>query len=294
MAGAIRYEAPPPVATGTAPWATRSVENRYPVLRPDASPVTGAGACDHLRGAHEVIVETPRHDHDLTAMTPAELRAAVTVYRDRQAALEERWGWATLFRNRSGQAGASLVHPHAQIVAAERAPPPVRAREARAGAYLARHGRTYVGDAIARARRAGEGGAGRIVVLDRGDGFVALVPHAAEVPLEVWLAPERPEASFGALGDGAELGAFADALGLLLRGLGACTGAASYNFAIVSASRASHTSRAAGPAWHWYLRLRPRLGQPGGFEVATGVAVNPSLPEHDALRLREAVGRVAP
>lgn len=40
---------------------------------------------------------------------------------------------------------------------------------------------------------AGEGGAR--VVLDRGDGFVALVPHAAEVPLEVWLAPERPEAS---------------------------------------------------------------------------------------------------
>jgi UDPglucose--hexose-1-phosphate uridylyltransferase len=60
---------------------------------------------------------------------------------------------------------------------------------------------------------------------------------------------------------------------------------------IVSASRAAQDP---GRGWHWYLRLRPRLGQPGGFEVATGVAVNPSLPERDALRLREAVGRAAP
>ena len=267
-----------PAAVAGDPWATRAVTNKYPILRPDPPPPSAAG---HrvLRGTHEVIIETPRHDRDLIDMTPAELRAVVLTYRDRQAALEERWGWATVFRNRSVRAGASLVHPHAQIIAAATPPPPVLARQARAEAYLACHGRPYLDHVIARERDSGER-----MVLDR-DGFVAFVPEAAEVPSEVWIAPaHRPRSSFSELDD-ADLDAFAGVLSDVLRRLSVrLDGEASYNFVVHSASRAA---RRAGAAWRWYLRLRPRFGQPGGFEVAADVSINWSLPEGDAARLRD-------
>jgi UDPglucose--hexose-1-phosphate uridylyltransferase len=37
---------------------------------------------------------------------------------------------------------------------------------------------------------------------------------------------------------------------------------------------------------HWRLRIVPQQTVPGGFELASGLAINPSLPEEDAAILR--------
>lgn len=36
----------------------------------------------------------------------------------------------------------------------------------------------------------------------------------------------------------------------------------------------------------WFVRIRPRITEPGGFEYASGMAVNPSLPDVEAATLR--------
>jgi UDPglucose--hexose-1-phosphate uridylyltransferase len=55
-----------------------------------------------------------------------------------------------------------------------------------------------------------------------------------------------------------------------------------YNYVIDTAttgeSRAVHL--------HWRLRIVPQQTVPGGFELASGLAINPSLPEEDAAILR--------
>jgi hypothetical protein len=62
-------------------------------------------------------------------------------------------------------------------------------------------------------------------------------------------------------------------------------GDAPHNLVVVTPSRgfADH------PAAQWYLRILPRTTRPGGFEVASGINVIPSLTEDDAAGLRAAV-----
>ena len=40
------------------------------------------------------------------------------------------------------------------------------------------------------------------------------------------------------------------------------------------------------PALHWHLRILPQVTVPAGFELGSGLAINPSLPEEDAAVLR--------
>ncbi|MHA1114468.1 MAG: galactose-1-phosphate uridylyltransferase [Alphaproteobacteria bacterium] len=262
-------------AGSEAVWRTRVVGNRYPVVTP-------AGALDvesdGARGRHEVIIESPFHDRDLADMTEDELVAVIAAYGARVALLEGAGHeHVVLFRNRGLTGGASLVHPHAQIIATDFLPAAIARQEARARRHHEATGRVLALDMLADERRDGR----RLVA--RAGRFHAFVPHAAEVPFELWILSEARQASFAEL-DGDGLADFARLLGDMLRRLRAGLPDPSYNFAIVGVSRSARPA----PWAQWIFRLYPRLTRPGGFEIATGVAVNPSLPEADAATLRGA------
>ena len=55
-----------------------------------------------------------------------------------------------------------------------------------------------------------------------------------------------------------------------------------YNLTIHDASRGRQRAMDAC----WFVRIRPRITEPGGFEYASGMAVNPSLPDVEAATLR--------
>jgi len=243
---------PAPAAPG---WLARAVANRFPIVAPPD-------------GLHEVIVETPDHGRDLADLDDAARRAVVALYRRRFAALAaEPWAAAViLFRNRGPRSGASLAHPHAQIIALRRAPPEAARRDRTARARMRRTGRCPLCDAAA---------AGRIVE-DAGD-FVALVPEAAEAPCETWIVPARHGGDFGAM-TAAESDAFADLLGRSLRRLRGARGDPDYNLMVLAPPRPA----AARAAAHWFARILPRTGGPAGFEIAAGLAVYASTAEADA------------
>ncbi len=251
---------------GRGPWATRVVPNRYPIVAPDDAAAAGR---------HEVIIETPRHDHGLAAMTDDEAAAVVTAWRDRYRALARRAGAVIVFRNHGGAAGASLAHPHSQIVAIAEPPPKLTACERRAERLFARTGRGLIETMVDDARRHGSR-----LVLER-PGFVAFVPYAAETQGEIWIAPTGRQSDFGQLGD-AQIGDFAALLRDSLARLRDRMDDPAYNLMIAGASR----GRRRAPWLRWYVRIRPSVTQPAGFELATGFAVNTSLPERDAALLR--------
>jgi UDPglucose--hexose-1-phosphate uridylyltransferase len=85
-----------------------------------------------------------------------------------------------------------------------------------------------------------------------------------------------------------ELQECADAMHSVLRCLYHHLHDPDYNFAIV----AGPTQQQDSPYLHWFVRVQPRLVTHGGFELGTGVAVNPSLPEQDAFELRETLLRM--
>lgn len=289
-----------PSANGTA-WSVRVVPNRYPAFTMAQDPPTGDDADPPRRpgrgttlalgsdvplvfaepvpasGTQEVIIESPLHGRDLADMAEAELEAIVEVYHERFNAVSEDGGAARviLFRNRGRDAGNSLVHPHAQLIATTTIPPEVRVREIRMLGYHGDSGRCLLCN-LKDVERAWDE---RVVIED--EHFVTVVPWAAEGPYELWIIPRRHQAEFGE-SEPEERKALAHVLGEVVRRYRDRAGDPDYNLMLHSAPR----SRAGSRALHWFIQLRPRIGRLAGFEMATGIHINPSQPEADAAVLR--------
>jgi UDPglucose--hexose-1-phosphate uridylyltransferase len=252
-------------------WLLRVVTNRFPALRPDA---TGAGAADGLPGfgAHEVVIETPRHVVSLSEMSQAEARGMLAAWRARlrALALDPGLAVASVFKNVGGEAGASIEHAHSQILALPVVPPSLREELDLARARGSCAGCEAVG---ARGPRA----------VAEGPRFVAEVPWAARMPFEVRILPRRHASAFEAAEDG-ELDELAGLLRDVAGRIERAAGGPAYNVVLQSAPLRT------GPLerFHWRVEILPRTTGLGGFEWGTGVHINPTAPEAAARLLREA------
>lgn len=266
---------------GGGAWETRVVPNKYPALTPEGSDVrshAGLYVVMEGMGSHEVIIETPFHNRQPSRMTAGEVEKIVRTYRLRYRALESSPGIRSviIFRNHGPAAGTSLLHPHSQIIATGIVPRHIRHRDDSARSYFDDRGRCLVCDMAEQ-----ELADGRRVVFEN-DLFAAFVPFAASVPFETWILPKGHRTSFGGLSD--EEGAdFSEVLHGVLAKLDGVCGDPDYNYVIhSSAMRAADE-----PYLHWHLQLKPRLVTPAGFEMGSGIQINPSIPEDDAARLRK-------
>jgi UDPglucose--hexose-1-phosphate uridylyltransferase len=234
-------------------------------------------------GHHEVIVETPGHNADLATLPGADLTAVVRTYRHRYA---ELMAWPAVkavlvFRNHGRRAGASLPHPHSQVIATGMMPPRFAATTAWARSHYARQGRCVTCEELELELEDGRR------VVEATERFLVLVPFAAASPFEQWILPRRHQASFAQTDDG-ELIEFGRLLQRALYRLRAALDGPSYNYAIESAAAGD----ADAPCIHWRLRIVPDLVTPGGFELGAGLPINPSWPEDDAEALRSATMQI--
>ena len=262
-------------------WCVRAVPNKFAALRPDvAEPAKRDGfEAKAAYGAQEVIIESQRHNAGLDELDDIEILNVVRAYRDRFTALMIRDGIVavSLFRNEGPLSGASLIHPHAQLVATGFLSARQSAIQERAGSYLAKHGNCILCDDVAMEI------ADDTRMIEKRGGFACFVPYAAQSPFEIRIVPLRHQARFDEMNDN-ELQDFGLVLRGALRRLRAVHGALCYNFAVDSAGRGQAGSR----HLHWQLRIVPDLVRWGGFELGTDIPINPSSPERDAEALRAA------
>ena len=266
-------------------WRVRVVPNKFPIVGPGdqpAGPQTGLYRECPAHGLHEVIIESPRHDQNLDTMTLEDRASVIAMYRNRcrglLAAPDIRS--VILFRNRGRAAGASLRHPHAQVIALPDVPPLVQARQDVMLRHYQQMGRCLLCEIVAVERDAGT----RVVF--ENESFLVAVPFAASEPFEMWLMPKAHQASFAAMPDG-NIRRLTEALGEALGRLDRVAAMPDYNFML----DAQAWDGTGPPHLHWRLRISPSLATPAGFELSTGIAVNPSLPEEDAAALRMAQPR---
>ncbi|WP_119419521.1 galactose-1-phosphate uridylyltransferase [Desertibaculum subflavum] len=263
----------------TAPgWQLRVVPNKFPALRPDAAPLPARhdGRTLPGYGYHEVVIESARHDVELSGMSDHEIGIVTAAYKRRFAELARpRIECIVLFRNQGASSGASLVHPHAQLLALAVTPPEIRARLAWAEAWHRDHGRCVLCDEMEIERGS------RTRLIRETEHFVATVPFAASSPCEMWVTPRRHHASFAGASD-AEMREIGPLLRDLLIRLKLAHGTLPFQLVLDSVLPGQNLL----PDQHWRLRIVPVLTVPGGFERASGMPINPSLPEDDAERLR--------
>jgi UDPglucose--hexose-1-phosphate uridylyltransferase len=282
---AVRPQGSPADGPG---WSVRVIPNRFPTLSPNAPSAVTPPPATLLEarpgyGYHEVIVVSPRHDPGLAYLPVDHARAVVRMFRDRVATLAKkpRISAVLLFENFGPESGGTLMHPHAQVVATPVVPPVLGEKVDGLRRFSRKHADECLLETIAEEERSQKSR----VVLDDGM-FLTSTPFASAHPYEVLILPERHASSITEATD-AELDRLAELLPTVLRSQFAVAPSFSYNFMVHGAPNPLKSH----PEFHWHIEIAPRLVRPDGFELGTGIAVNPVSPEGAASALRTALSQ---
>jgi UDPglucose--hexose-1-phosphate uridylyltransferase len=265
-------------------WQVRVVPNKFPALTPEGDTgrfIKGIYVAMQGYGRHEVIIESPFHNQQIAHMSSEEVEIVIETYHRRYVDLikEHKNMMIIIFRNHGLQAGTSLVHPHSQVIVTGMVPNYIRWREEEAQRYFDEWGRCVYCDILEFEKKEQR----RIILENRS--FVAFVPYAAEVPFEIWIMPKNHQSSFGRISDESKSD-LAFGLRDILARLHKKLNNPDYNYII----NTSPQYKADEPQLHWYLQIRPRLTTRAGFEIGSGISINPSWPEEDADFLRSEGG----
>ena len=264
-------------------WAIRSIANKFSVLSSTGevalpASATMGGQNANGVGLHEVLVECPPH-HLTAALFPIEqVHRLIEAYRHRFQAFygDPRVRHVIVFKNHGVDAGASQQHPHSQIVGIPIVPGQVVERIERARRYFAEAGRCLACTLIAQEREQ------QCRIIAENARFVAFIPYAALSPYHLWIFPKAHSACFSE--QPAE--AFSS-LAAILRTILAKVHGLLANPAFNLVVRSLGPQEKDAPHFHWYISIVPRVNKTAGFELGTGMYVNPSSPEVCAQALRE-------
>jgi UDPglucose--hexose-1-phosphate uridylyltransferase len=254
-----RVGAGPPDGPG---WRVRAFPNLYPI-------VGGADAHDGATGEHEVVVLSPDHRRDLGGLDDDQTTEVFAVLRDRSRALAQRGhAYVQVAVNHRREAGASIEHPHAQVLALDFVPPAVEAAVSRFEAAAT----DLVVDDQTRAEAVGG------LVLRRGEAGAWCSPGSA-APYEVRVATRGAGARFAEARDD-ELAETAMVIRDCVGRLDVLLDGPPYNVVV-------HDAPTPGDQrYHWWVTILPRLIVPAGFELGTGVFVETVDPRDAAEQLR--------
>jgi len=262
-------------------WTLRVVPNKFPALRVESQMFRrGQGPYDLLAGigAHEVIIETAEHARQLHEQGAAQIHHVLAAFQSRMLDLvrDERLRHIVFFKNSGPAAGATLPHPHSQLVALPMVPGETRLEMDAAARHFAEKERCIFCDVIDHEMHQRER-----VVLET-ESFVALSPWAARTPFELALLPKEHRSQFEAAGSH-ELSGLAEALRLVLRKLDRALERPAVNLWLHTLPLREPRS----PSYHWHLEIKPVISLQGGFEWASGFTINPTPPEEAAAFLRQ-------
>ncbi len=265
----------------SGPWQIRLLRNRYPAVSPQGGAqreFQGVYRSIAAVGYHEIIVESPLHNTTTALQPPDEVtQTLLTMWRrGHEISQDARIEHVLYFKNHGPTAGASIIHPHAQIIGLPIVPQSTRGRMEEARRYHDDTGRCVFCHMLAEELTA------QVRVVDENEHCVAFVPYAASTPFHTWIMPRQHNATF--LNASTEtiqgMGAL---LHTVLRKLYHGLRDPDYNYMI----RNTPLREPGRDYMHWYLTIVPRLSRSAGFELGSGMRINVMLPEVCAAFLRD-------
>jgi len=264
----------------TPGWSLRVVSNKFPALRIEGElEPQGEGLYDRMTGigAHEVIIETPDHAATLASLPEEAVADVLRAYRERLVDLKKdpRFEYVLIFKNHGEAAGASLEHPHSQLIATPIVPIMVAEELEGAARYFTMKKRCVWCDIVRQERQGGDR-----IILDA-EGFIALAPFAPRFPFESWILPTTHRSAYEDAGP-EEIRGLAAIVREFLGRMNRVLSDPPFNFML-------HTAPLREPPldhYHWHLEIIPKLTKVAGFEWGSGFFINPTPPEDTARYLR--------
>ncbi len=261
-------------------WWIRVIPNKFPALQKDetqGSPEQNFFVKMEGIGYHEVIIESPDHNASLEKHSLHQLQEIFRAWQERHNALmKEEIKYVQIFKNAGAVAGASLEHPHSQLIATPLIPPVIEEELKGAQDFFEEKGCCLYCEINHQELKK------NVRVIAENEGFLAYCPFASRFPFETWILPKRHQASFSALDDSL-LKQLSSIVKETMQRIISSLDHPPYNLLLHTAP-AGYTEV---PYYHWHLEILPRLTTVAGFEWGTGVYINPTSPEAAAKYLRE-------
>lgn len=224
-------------------WDVRVFRNKFPAIEPPD-------------GDHEIIVDSPRHGEEVT------LRG-IAMWRERYAAALERApsSYPVLFKNSGAYGGATILHPHTQLVVLPDRPDRWQHMIAGDGCTLC--------DELARAEQ-------EETIVTRNGGAAAFVRTRSRFAWSLTVLATQCAASLLSVdGDAwnAVMAIARDATAAIGRAFAERSG---FNLLVYSDPHAQAGS------FHWHTEIVPRVSNLAGFELSTGMFIRGSTAKESA------------
>lgn len=251
-------------ASKSEPWQIRVVGNRYPVVSPiDTSPLPEEASSSF--GHHEVLIESPRHDDHWLSLPVdhlAHILHAIAI-RIRERAGDPRSQLTHVFKNVGVRAGATLAHPHLQMLTMNYIPQRLILELLDAESMILKM--------IEQTMQS------RNQLVHHGNGFLTLCPPVSRMPYEQWVMPVKHVPYTELNPEGFRF--LALQLQDALRRLESLFGMLAHNILWrLPPLYQDHLP--------WRIEILSRLTSFAGLELSTGLYVNPVRPEQAASQLR--------
>jgi UDPglucose--hexose-1-phosphate uridylyltransferase len=260
-------------------WSLRVIPNKYPAFTRGArARHTEEGPYFVMDGVgyHEIII-TRDHKKQIALLDKVEVAEIIDAYQSRYIDLmnKKSVNFIEIFHNHGKNAGASIAHPHSQLMAIPVISPYVDGELAGAESYYRVNKRcvycTMIEWEIEHKKR----------VVFENDDFLVFCPFASRAAFETWVIPKKHKPYFERTSEKDKLMA-GEALQEAIYRIYKALGDPAYNFYI-------HTSPCDGkdyPHYHWHLEIIPRTSVWAGLELSTGIEISTIAPEDAAEFLR--------
>ena len=264
-------------------WWVQVMPNKYPAFR------RGVGRCAVFIsqgpyqetegiGFHELVV-TRDHARSLALMNDEEAELVLRAYQQRYKELERDAcvEYISIFHNHGRLAGATIAHPHSQIMAIPVVPPDVWKSLQGAEKFFAKERRCVHCVMIAYEAKTRE----RVIYED--SHFIAITPFASRAAFEIRLFPKKHGAHFNEISPD-ERKALAHAFRMALAKLFYGLDNPDHNFFIHTAPTKNYEEHS---HYHWHIEIVPKTAIWAGFEIGTGIEISTIKPESAAEFLRK-------
>ncbi|NLI10186.1 MAG: DUF4931 domain-containing protein [Elusimicrobia bacterium] len=259
-------------------WQIRLVPNRYPALTKEEiflKPSCGLYEYAGGYGIHDVLVETPEHKGGFESFSIEKIKKIFEIYSMRCGEIkkEKNIKYAMVFKNVGKNAGASLRHPHSQIIGLPLIPSTVSWETEKNESFWEKNSKCLFCETIKNEIKIKS----RIVY--ENSKYAAFCPFASRFFFEIWIMPKKHEPYFESPKN--DFLALAYAVKKVFSALNRSVKDLSYNMIIHSAPCGEH------PHYHWHIEILPKLASMAGFEWGSGFHINSLRPEEAAEILRK-------
>lgn len=266
-------------------WSTRVVPNLYKALQIEAPHKHHTGEFPYWEGfgAHEIIIDTPKHHTSITEWSERELVNWLTTVAQRVNDLRRDMRLLSLniFKNEGVEAGGTQPHSHTQIIGLPFIPKTIKTEYERVDAYYTKNAESLMGSMLKSELKAEQS---RIIATN-GD-FTAFCPFASIYPFEIMISSQNALGEIDRLST-KSMQEIAPLLIDVLKRLQTQLNCLDFNL-VLSTPPLQEKGRNT-KASRFYIRILPRIYKYGGFEQMTNMMINPVAPELAAKLLRESI-----